>query len=279
MMRFIYIILGLAILGFIFLRKYLIAEKGVSLGGLFFRKRNIFHHEPDDQTFELTAEEIIPAQKKDLDPRDLAKADSFIKKAAIFAERGDLMGAEKFLIQTLALDPSSVEAYKRLGLLYLTQSQFSKAESIYRKLVATVTDDPVFFSNLGMALFSQQKMEEAKSYYKKAIELDSLRPGRFFSMARILFELKEYDEALKNFQQAITMDPGNLDYLLTLAHFYIDRDMPHEGRELLGEILIAFPQSEDAREMLEKLALDSRGEGNMAILKDADDQLTELRDK
>ena len=228
------------------------------MSGLFFRKKNIFHHPPEEeQSFELTAEEIIPAQKKDLDPKVLANADSFIKKAAIFADRGDLQGAEKFLIQTLALDPSSIEAYKRLGLLYLTQGQFSKAESIYRKLVATITDDPIFFSNLGMALFSQQKMEEAKTYYKKAIELDSERPGRFFSLAQILFELEEFDEALKNFQQAITMEPGNLDYLLTLAHFYIDRDMPHEGRQLLGEIMISFPNSEDAKEMLDQLAKES----------------------
>jgi len=252
MIRSIVILGGLAILVFIFVRRYLIVEKGTTMSSLLFRKRNLFHHQPEVASFELTVDEIIP-QRDEADTKKLAKADSFLKKANIVLHKGDIKGAEKFLIQALSLDPSSIDAHKHLGMIYLKLSQFGKAESIYRKLVATVTDDPAYYSNLGMALYSQQKLEESKNFYKKALELDSSRPGRFFSLAQILYELDELDEALNNFKRAIDMDPDNLDYLLTLAHFYIDKEMIPDAKQLLSEILLVHPDNEEAQEMIKGL--------------------------
>jgi tetratricopeptide (TPR) repeat protein len=249
MIRTIVILSSTAILIFIYLRRYLALEKGTSLSKLLFRPKNLFRHHEEEEEKEVTAAEFMPSSK-DVDPKDLAKVDSFINKADILIKKGDFKDAEKYLIQALALDPGSIETHKRLGLLYLRQEQFGKAESIYRKLVVTVTDDPVFFSNLGMALYSQKKLAEAKDFYKKAIELDSDRPGRFFSLGQIYYELEEFDEALKHFKRAISMDPANLDYLLTLAHFYIDRDMKGEARRLLDDILVAFPDCEEAKNLL-----------------------------
>ncbi len=252
MIRPIIIIAGLALLAFIFIRKYLAVEKHTSLGTVLFRKKNLFRHAPEIHSFELTVDEIIPP-RDETDTKKLAKADSLLKKAEIFFNRGDIKSAEQFLIQALALDPSAVEAYRHLGMIYLRQGQFGKAESIYKKLTATITDDPIFYSNLGMALFSQKKLEEARIYYLKALELDETRPARFFSLAQILYELNEFEDALKNFRKAVDMDPENLDYLLTMAHFFIDREMIPDAKQLLSEILLAFPDSEEAQGMLQKL--------------------------
>lgn len=250
MVKTIIILSGTAILLFIYLRRYLALEKETSLSQIFFRPKNLFrHNEQEEKGQEVTVSEFMPP-KKDIDPTDLAKADSCINKSDIVINKGDFKEAEKYLIQALALDPSSIEAHKRLGLLYLKQEQFSKAENIYRKLIVTVTDDPVFFSNLGMALYSQKKLDEAKDFYKKAIELDAKRAGRFFSLGQIHYELEEFDEALKNFKRAIAMDSKNLDYLLTLAHFYVDRKMESEARQVLNEILVDFPDCEEAKAML-----------------------------
>lgn len=251
-MREIVIIVGILLLAAIYLRRYLDVEKGIKLGKLLFRQKNIFRHHVEEKPSEVTVEEFIPS-REEVDEKSVAKADSLVKKADIVMGKGDEKGAEKFLIQALALDPSCVEAYKRLAYLYLRQGLFSKAESIYRKLIVTITDDPTLLSNLGMALFSQQKLEDAKGFYKKALELDKERPGRFFSLAQIHYELEEFEEALDHFRRAVDMDPRNLDYLLTLAHFYVDRGMEGEARTLLDEILLVFPENEDALKMQEDL--------------------------
>lgn len=252
MIQAIFFFGGLTALGIIFARRYLAQEKNTTLGAALFRKKNLFRRALESSSFELTVDEIIPP-RDETDSKKLAKADSLLKKADIFANRGDIKSAEQFLIQALALDPSAIDAYRHLGMIYLKQSQFGKAESIYRKLVATVTDDPVFYSNLGMALFSQKKLDEAKTYYQKAIELDETRPARFFSLAQILYELEDFEAALKYFRKAAEMDPENADYLLTLAHFYINREMIPDAKQLLSEILLAFPENEEAQGMLQKL--------------------------
>jgi Tfp pilus assembly protein PilF len=247
------IILSLLVLSLIFLRRYLIVEKNVTISELFFKPKNWIKHNPrEQQQQDFNADEMIP-QPEQVDNKKRVKADSMVKKADIIMQKGDLNLGEKTLIQAIATDPSSIEAYKRLGLLYLRQGQYTKAENIYKKLVFSIHDDPTLYSNLGMALYSQKKLEEAKKYYKKAIEIDSERVQRIFSLGQIHYELREMEEALKYLQKAVDMDCENLDYLLTLVHFYIDFELIAEARQLADEIIRSQPDNKEVKSILEKL--------------------------
>lgn len=252
MTKLILIAASVAILSFIFLRRYLAVEKNISLSGIFFKTKSWSKHVPDTESHDLTAEEMIP-QPEDVDEKKRVKADILVRKSDAYLAKGDARQAEKLLIQTLALDPSAVEAYKRLGVLYLHQQQFTKAENIYRKLIFTFHDEPTFLSNLGMALYSQGNLEEAKKFYKKAVELDSERVGRIFSLGQIHYELKELEDALDYIQKAVNIDPGNVDYLLTLAQLYVDVEMINEARQLAEDIVRSHPDNEDIRKVLEDL--------------------------
>lgn len=253
MIQFLTVIGGLAILAAIFLRRYFMVEKGVGIRAFFFRPfrpRGAFFRRPRDvDLFEVTADEVLPPPES-VDRKKAARAAILLKKAETQLNRGELKAAEKTFIQAIALNPSLVEAYNKLGLIYLRNAQFGKAESIFRKLILAVTAEPTYFSNLGMALYSQQQFGEAKIYYKRAIELDETRAGRFFSLGQIYKELGEVDSALEHLQKAVQMEPRNPDYMLSLAQFYLERQMPTEARELLNEILLVFPDNEAALEML-----------------------------
>jgi tetratricopeptide (TPR) repeat protein len=258
MIQLLVIVVGILVLGSIYVRRYMMVEKGVSSFTFFGRKRGVLDLltlRKDRDVLELTVEEIIP-ESSTIDPKKIAKADTFVKKADAALAKGEQRQGEKFLIQALALDPSNLAAYQKLGLLYLHQGQFGKAEMMYQKLVMSVQTDPVFFSNLAMAMFQQKKLEGAKTNYKKAIELDATRPGRFFSLGQVLKEMGEVQDALAHLRKAIEMDPANLDYLLTLAQTYLDLKMTDEARVLLGEILAAYPENEMAAEMMKKAAGD-----------------------
>ncbi len=253
MINFWIIILGLAVLGFIFLKHYLPLEKGITFHSYFFKNRHLVHHRvvtPD--SFEVTVEEMIPAPDK-IDLKDTARADILIRKADFQLDKGEIKQAEKSLIQALSINPSAVTAYDKLGLIYLRQKLFGKAESIYRKVILTVLMEPAYFSNLGLALFHQGKLEEAKGNYKKAIELDNTRAGRFFSLAQIMRELGEVDEAIAHLKKAVEMEPRNLDYLLSLAEFYVDKGLQNEARQLIGEILLLAPDNEMALMLADKI--------------------------
>src|SRR5512135_443333 len=119
-----YIALGaLAVFVLIFLRRYLEMEKGQSFKASLLSKRNFFRHEEKQGNFEITIDEMIPPLEK-VDAKSVAKADLLLKKAEIQLGRGDMKSAEKILIQVLALNPAEVEAYNKLGLIYLRQDKF-----------------------------------------------------------------------------------------------------------------------------------------------------------
>jgi tetratricopeptide (TPR) repeat protein len=245
-------LLSFAALAAIFLAHYLKLEKGISLGTVFFRKKNVVHIAREQETAEVTVEEMLPTQDK-VDPKNAARADSLVKRAEAQLAKGQNREAEKLLIQALSLDPGAIGAYNKLGLIYLRESQFSKAENIFRKLIVAVVDEPSFFSNLGLALYSQGKLEEAKTHYKKAIELDGGRAGRFFSLGQIHRELGELDDALAHLRKAVEMEPKNLDFMLSLAEFYIDSQKSAEAGQILGEILLIAPDNEMALELGKRL--------------------------
>ncbi len=249
MIQFFVVLVGIIILVGIFFRRYKIVKKGATAGS--HRKdllKHFYHFFDRPRADEITADEIIP-DVSGIDPKKVSRADGLLKRADAYFEKGDIKNVEKTLIQSLSLNPGSRETYHRLGLLYLKQGQYGKAEVIYRKLIANVADDPAYYSNLGLALYQQKKFAEAKEFYIKAIELDSARAGRFFSLAQTFHELQEFDQALRHFLKAIELDAKNIDYLLTLAQFYHDREMIAEKQKLLEEILLLDPNNAMAMEM------------------------------
>ncbi len=258
MIQFFIIVIGIVILVGIFSRRYILVEKGKKPVSHRKDLLKYFHHLFDSpKADEITANEIIP-DISTIDPKKISKADSLLKRAEAYFEKGDVKNGEKTLIQSLSLNPACKEIYHQLGLFYLKQGQYGKAEMMYRKLVASreqksllsTSDDPAYYSNLGLALYQQNKLAEAKEFYMKAIELDATRAGRIFSLAQIFHELQEFDQALRYFLRAIELDAKNIDYLLTLAQFYHDREMAAEKQKLLDEILLLDADNAMALEMM-----------------------------
>lgn len=251
MNQWILLFAGITVLLAIFVRRQRMSQLGFSPRKIFRNLKEGLHqlgHKQNTDAFEITIDEMIPARES-IDPKKVLKADGFFKRGEVALEKGDLQNAAKLLIQSLALDPSNQMVYHKLGLLYLKQGQYSKAEMFYRKLILTAVEDPSYFSNLALALYQQKKLTEAKSFYQRAVELDQSRAGRFFSLAQVLYELQEFQQAIDHLQKAIGLEPKNADYHLTLAQFYLDQSMVNEAEKLLKELDILCPNNEIANEM------------------------------
>ena len=248
----IILILAVMFLFLIFARRYYILEKGHLFGKMVLKKGFNWPSRMNKEDHEVTIKELIP-DLSSVDPKLVVKGVNFFKKAELELKRGNLGEAEKLYIKSLSLNPSQTEAHAKLGMLYLNQEQYPKAELIYRKLVLAIVDDPVYFSNLGLSLFQQEKYAEAKEFYEKAIELDSTRAGRFYSLARINHLLGDIDNAFFNIEKALTLDPDNLDYGLTLAHWYVEKGMTADAHKLIQTIQKHWPDNEDAKELLERM--------------------------
>jgi tetratricopeptide (TPR) repeat protein len=174
-------------------------------------------------------------------------------RAMKYYEKGDMEEAEKKLIQVTALDENYNDAFHKLGLIYLKQNQFGRAEAVFKQLVYNVENDPVYYSNLGRALYEQKKYDEALEAYLKALELDSTRPGRFISTAEVYRQLNNKEKAFEMYKKAIEMDAGNIDYLLTFANFLIEDNKIEQAKETLQQVLEKEPENEMALEMMKEI--------------------------
>ena len=252
-MEILLILIVAALLG-IFVRKYYILEKGVYIEKVLARKFfGKSHHvqmdrEDKNNSSETTQERKAPPHAPKSVPKTM-EAKMLYSKAMIFYDRGDLNEAEKKLIQVTALDQNFTDAIHRLGLIYLKQAQFSKAEELFKQLINQIEYEAVYHSNIGRALYEQEKFEDALTSYLKSLEIDDSRPGRFVSTAEVYRQLNKKEEAQRMYEAALKLDPTNIDYLLTYAHFLIEEKSFEKARFYLDKVLKIQPDNTIAQEM------------------------------
>jgi Tfp pilus assembly protein PilF len=243
---------SLVLLGVVFVHRWFLLEKGQLFGKMVLKRGMNLPSKLTKEDHEVTVKEMIP-KPDTIDPKLAVKGDVLFKKAESALKKGDLDGAEKLFIQSISMNPSKIETHARLGSIYLNDQSYSKAELIYRKLIIADPENPTYLNNLGLALFQQEKFEEAKGSYEKAIELDDQRPGRFYSLSRINYQLGDFDNAVLNIQKALTLDPDNLDYGLTLSHWYLEKEMITDAKVILKKILKHWPENEEALAMMKRM--------------------------
>lgn len=251
----IYLIIIAVILVGIFVRRYLIKVKGIHFEyGILpsSAKKTAVRNAPIIQKNPISSQETAASTPPKIVPKSM-EAKVMYSQAMTYFDRGQLEEAEKKLIQVIALDADFHEAVHRLGLIYLKQAQYGKAESIFKKLTNQVNNDAVFCSNLGRALYGQEKMEEALASYLKAIELDPSRAGRFVSAAEIYRQLENDEKAQDMYKKALDLDPSNVDYLLTFAHFLIEDKRFTQAKFYLEKVLKLQPNNSIAIEMMQEV--------------------------
>jgi tetratricopeptide (TPR) repeat protein len=252
MLDFLIAIICLIIVIMIFFRRWYLLEKGSLFGKMVLKKGLKLPSRLNKEDVEITAKEMIPDVSQ-VDPKLRVKGENFYKKAELELKRGHISEAEKFYIKAIAMDPSHIESHAKLGTIYLNQEQFGKAELIFRKLILAVADEATYFSNLALSLFQQEKYAEAKTFYERTIEIDPTRAGRFYSLAMTNYQLKETEDAFKNLEKALSMDADNLDYGLTLAHWYIEKGLNQDAEALLENISLHWPENHEAKQMIKDL--------------------------
>lgn len=221
----------------IYYRRYLVTVKGIQIQNFIPENFNFFKIKNR------------PASKR---PNQNLDSKMLFSKAMVYYDRGEMDEAQEILIEVLQMNQNHFEAMHKLGVIYLRNGLFEKAENLFKRLVEEF-EDAVYLSNLGRALFEQEKLEEALDIYLKAIRLDDSRAGRFLSVAEVYRALNEKTRVQEMYERAIKLDPSNVDYLLTFAHFFIEENQPTQAKYYLDKVSKLDPENEMAREMINQL--------------------------
>lgn len=240
------IVISLLILVVIFIRRYLIVVKGVYLEQLIFGK--------SDQARKSLLKAFHgkkPAQKIEGDEETQIKI--HYTHAMASYENGDLSESREHFEKVYKMDKNFKDAAKKLGLVYLKNELFDKAENIFKDLIEANEEDAVAHSNLGRALYEQKKFKQSLEAYLKAIILDSSRAGRFISTAEVYRAMKDDLKAEKMYKKAIDLEPENVNYLLAFADFEQEIGKKSQAKYYLRLALKHDPDNHIAKEMMKEL--------------------------
>lgn len=226
-------------LGVLFVRRLLLVLKGEKL------QEELKKEAGREKTSEKPETRNPKSEKGGGDTRKL------MKKGEVYFARDEFEEAEKCFINVLSIDETHIEANLQLGLMYLKQDNYPKAEFFFHKLT-NLKKDPLHYSNLGLALYKQGRLLEAAEAYENALAMDDKRAARFASLAQVYRELNNDEKALENFEKASRKAPRNVDYLWGLLEYYQKLGRDEDVQKTAERVLGLDPYNKEAKILLQE---------------------------
>lgn len=101
---------------------------------------------------------------------------SLLNEAEELVKGDDLAAAEKKLIEVIGLDHRSLEAYKRLGQIYLTRKEYEHAIESFQHALKLDEKEAAIYGELSEVYGMIDDQEKALMYIKEAVKRDSKNP-------------------------------------------------------------------------------------------------------
>jgi tetratricopeptide (TPR) repeat protein len=139
------------------------------------------------------------------------KAKEALDKSLQALGANKLSDAEKYVAEAMKLAPGHPDVLFVQGVLYLSQRNWTQAQSVLEKAAQMDSNNARIFSALGMALTDQGKYEEAISPLEKSLQLDAGGTDGWethWALGKAYYYRKQYDQALKTSQLALTESNG-----------------------------------------------------------------------
>ena len=153
--------------------------------------------------------------------------------------------AEKHYQQVLILNPSHLQAWGNLGMIYYETKRYQEA---HQALVRTLTfDDSIarYHFNLGMILEKLGQFEMAKLAYQTVIQLDALFFDAYNALAVIEKNQGHYQEAISLLEKAIDLHPDYFNFYLNLGNVYFAQNNFLKAIEIYKKSFYINPESSD----------------------------------
>jgi tetratricopeptide (TPR) repeat protein len=172
------------------------------------------------------------------DPDIERNAAALLKQGIEAFNQNNVVEAEKFFNQSLAINPSDGSANYAYGVALLRQGKFEEGANVLKKAIAVadmlktlpsaapagkLSPNERIMENVqqqlqqipamkGEAAFKQQKYDDAVTYYNEAIKNLPNRPDLYANLARALTQADKNDEALVALSKAMDLKPGDASY-------------------------------------------------------------------
>jgi len=141
---------------------------------------------------------------------------AFLVGMAYF-EQGNVVEAEKYLGQSLKLQPLRADACDHLGRIALLKGQYDKALMMFNRAIKIDPGTPGIHFRIAKTLVFLGKLKEAVLELQKDIELFPDAGQSYGLLGETYLQLKEYQKAKENFEAAIRIKPDYMKAYYGLA--------------------------------------------------------------
>jgi tetratricopeptide (TPR) repeat protein len=173
----------------------------------------------------------VQSQKND--PR-FAEVDAWL-------QRGDLEAAKTKIRELLESDPSSVEGYNLLGIIYTSQKDYPHALEAFRKALQLDPKSPRTHNNLGDSYVAQGKLDQAEKEFRSVLQPNPANRDANYNLGLLLMAKGLPAEAIAHLQR---VRPVNLPTRFNLVRAYLRANRVTEGLRLASQV--SAENSQDA---------------------------------
>lgn len=161
--------------------------------------------------------------------------------------------AERIFIQALTIQPAAHDVRAQLAKLYLTTDRESKAEAMYKELLAHC-DDVSFHANLGLAYYRQGRYVDACYAYQEALNRDPKNAERSAALGRACIAAHRFEEAAPLLEKATLFLSKDTQLLHLLAECYLQLNQRDKAEETYRRINRLEPYNEEVKNKLKAVA-------------------------
>jgi Tfp pilus assembly protein PilF len=137
-----------------------------------------------------------------------------------FYNQKEYLKATQAYQKVIELDPTYVEAYNNLGIVYQMMGDVDRAFGAYQKATEINPRYQKAYNNLGILLLRKERYEEAAEAFQKALAINPNSIESHINLG-ILFKKKgQWDEAIESYQKALAIDPLHRETHYNIALLY-----------------------------------------------------------
>ncbi len=154
---------------------------------------------------------LVPFDRKELENIKASQDASIVyNRGTVLARTGQYEQALNYLEQAVEMDPTLVDAWYNLALVYHHLERPEKALPILRNLCQNYPREKTFHYSLGATWRQMDQNEEALKEFKLALEIDPQYREAQYALALTLEALGKGRKAIKAWERYLEMDADSV---------------------------------------------------------------------
>jgi Tfp pilus assembly protein PilF/ribosomal protein S27E len=198
------------------------------------------------KAFKAALDELI---KTSLYSADFAA--SRLNLGSVYGYLGDVEKAEEQWKKAVAINRDFYTARTNLAVLYSRQGKNDLAEQQLRKALEINPELTNVHYSLGLLLSEQKQYQEAAQHLQKAAAGMGNNARAYYNLGQLLDFLQKDGEAETALRKTLEIDPRNMQYLQTMAKFYLARQNFSQAKEIADQMILADPANPLGRQLLD----------------------------